>query len=729
MHDEVRGPRRRERHPWRNRPEPRVAAGSSRLRRRHQLRPRAHRQRALHRRPRRDARRARRRGRASSPASPTTRPGRSTRPYRRTLRVREERQRRRASAAPGTSSRVASRRSRGCSGTARSSPTPGSCAPRRTPDLVIASTPSLSGAWSGARLARRHGVPFGVVVQDLVGQAARAERTARRRRGRRVPPAGSRVSALRSADVVAVVSDAFRQQVDEYGVDRGRVAAAPQLDAHRREPTVDARRGPPRARLVARTSSSSCTPATWGSSRTSATSSRPRAGSRVAATSLVVLMGDGNQRAVARRRRARASTCCGSCRPVDGDLYPDVLRAADVLLVNERPSVGDMSLPEQADLLLRRRPVRCSPPSPTTGACARELAAADGAGVRVAPGDPAALADAIETLADDRSGLAAMGAAGADYAERVLGRAAASRTRAGPRRTPRSPPRRSRRGGSLMTDPRWTPAAYAPVDDARRSRTVAPAQVPVTDSQIEPHTREDTTARPRRPHGARSPRARSAAARHPAAASELAAAPAPACSEPADHRRRRRRRSPRSSLAGRRAPQRPGHVRRRRVRAVPAARPAARRGSRSPSWTTCRRSPSSCSPPPASPPVLRVVDPRATPTSAPAEVARHRRRSSSSSSALLQLRGRAAAPGARPRVAPDGRHRLRRDRRAAQPRAARQPPVRAASGRVPRRRAAARPPRSDRSRCSAAPSRSPRSSSRTASTTSSSRSARATSSR
>ena len=43
--------------------------------------------------------------------------------------------------------------------------------PRRAPDVVIASTPSLGGAVLGARFAQRYRVPFGVVIQDLVGQA------------------------------------------------------------------------------------------------------------------------------------------------------------------------------------------------------------------------------------------------------------------------------------------------------------------------------------------------------------------------------------------------------------------------------------------------------------------------------------------------------------------------------------------------------------------------------
>ena len=41
------------------------------------------------------------------------------------------------------------------------------------PDAVVAASPSLSGPVVARRLARRHGVPYGVVVQDLVGQATK----------------------------------------------------------------------------------------------------------------------------------------------------------------------------------------------------------------------------------------------------------------------------------------------------------------------------------------------------------------------------------------------------------------------------------------------------------------------------------------------------------------------------------------------------------------------------
>lgn len=61
------------------------------------------------------------------------------------------------------------------------------------------------------------------------------------------------------------------------------------------------------------------------------------------------------------------------------------------------------------------------------GACARELASTGGAGLRVEPARPEALAAAVRAMRDDEDGRRRMGQAGAAYAETVLSRQAAAR--------------------------------------------------------------------------------------------------------------------------------------------------------------------------------------------------------------------------------------------------------------------------------------------------------------
>jgi colanic acid biosynthesis glycosyl transferase WcaI len=110
--------------------------------------------------------------------------------------------------------------------------------------------------------------------------------------------------------------------------------------------------------------------------------------------------------------------------PLDDVHYPLALAAADLLLVNERPSVGDMSLPSKlTSYFCAGRPVLAAV-SPD-GATATELHHTNGAGRIVSPGDPALLAGAIRELRADVGLRAAMGRAALRYASDALGRASA----------------------------------------------------------------------------------------------------------------------------------------------------------------------------------------------------------------------------------------------------------------------------------------------------------------
>lgn len=294
--------------------------------------------------------------------------------------------------------------------------------PSRRPDLVLAATPSLGGAVVGARLARRHGVPFGVVVQDLMGLAAAQSGITG---GGRVAETTGRIEgwSLRQAASVAVVSDSFRDQVRAYGVPDERISLLPNwthiAPARRSREATRAELG-------------------WGADtfvvlHTGNMGLKQDLGNVVEAARrlsdrpdiLVVLMGDGNQRAVLEEQAVGADRV-RIMPPAPGDTYPDVLRAADLLLVNERPTVGDMSLPSKlTSYFSSGNPVLAAVSS--DGACAREIVATQGAGVRVQPGEPDELAAAIRTLSGQPERLREMGTASTRYAEAVLGRAAAGR--------------------------------------------------------------------------------------------------------------------------------------------------------------------------------------------------------------------------------------------------------------------------------------------------------------
>src|SRR6202035_4975467 len=112
---------------------------------------------------------------------------------------------------------------------------------------------------------------------------------------------------------------------------------------------------------------------------------------------------------------------------VADDLYPVVLAAADVLVVNERPSVGTMALPSKiTSYLAAGRPILAAVAD--GGASHRELLGTGGAAWTVPAGDPAALAASLASLAQDGLRREAMSVAASTYAAGTLGRESSLRT-------------------------------------------------------------------------------------------------------------------------------------------------------------------------------------------------------------------------------------------------------------------------------------------------------------
>ena len=288
--------------------------------------------------------------------------------------------------------------------------------PTRRPDVVLGVSPSLSGLVVARRAARRHGAPWAAVVQDLVGLAARQSGL---RTGGPVAEAAARIEggALLSADLVAVVSDTFRRQLSAYGVSDDRVRLLPNW-SHIAAPSRsrdDVRRqlGWPRGTFVVLHSGNMGLKQDLGNV--------VEAGRLLSGVPdvLLVVMGDGNQRS-ALEEAAVGVDRVRLLPPVPDDLYPDVLKAADLLLINERPTVGDMSLPSKLTSYLSvGQPVLAAVSA--DGACARESARTGGAVLRVDPGSPAALAQAVLDLRARAAELPGMGRAGRAYAQRALG--------------------------------------------------------------------------------------------------------------------------------------------------------------------------------------------------------------------------------------------------------------------------------------------------------------------
>ena len=282
------------------------------------------------------------------------------------------------------------------------------------PDVVVGIVPSLSGGALARMFAARWHVPYGVIVQDLMGRAAEQSGMAA---GGRV---AGRVSsfegwALGRARAVGVVSPSFVPYLQSLGVSRERIVDLPNWIVR---PAVKASVAETRQRLG------------WGSEQIvlHAGNMGLKQGleqvldaAELAATSdpliRFVLLGDGNQREQLQQAAAHLPNVQFLPSQTDDD-YAAALAAADVLLLTQRSSVADMSLPSKlTSYCAAGRPIVAAVRS--DGATYREILRT-GAAMAVPSGDPEALLSAIAGLRNDPALAARLGAAGANYAAATL---------------------------------------------------------------------------------------------------------------------------------------------------------------------------------------------------------------------------------------------------------------------------------------------------------------------
>jgi colanic acid biosynthesis glycosyl transferase WcaI len=282
-------------------------------------------------------------------------------------------------------------------------------------DFTIAVVPNLTAGYAAVFRRRRCG-PFGVIVQDLSSQAASQSGTPG---GRSVSAAARGVEGwiFRRAEFIAVVSEAFRAPVEAMGVRPDRIVgirnwtrlAAPVRD----RAAVRTRMGWADGDIIALHSGNMGRKQALDNVVAAARLADAQ-GSRVR----FVLMGDGNQR-FELEALARGVQHIAIIDPQPDDWFADVLAAADVLLVNERASVRDMSLPSKlTSYFASGRPVVAAVLD--GGSTATELHRA-GAGVRVNPETPGDLLETVEALGRDSGTAASLGDKGRRYAAEELG--------------------------------------------------------------------------------------------------------------------------------------------------------------------------------------------------------------------------------------------------------------------------------------------------------------------
>jgi colanic acid biosynthesis glycosyl transferase WcaI len=283
------------------------------------------------------------------------------------------------------------------------------------PDVVIGVVPSLGGAALARVFAARWHVPYGVIVQDLMGRAAEQSGMAA---GGSVAGGVSSLEgwALRRARGVAVVSPSFVPYLQSLGVRAKRIVDLPNWIVR---PAVMASVAETRSRFGWADDQQIVLHA--GNMGLKQGLEQVLDAARLAATSepliRFVLLGDGNQRAMLERAAADLPNVQFLPSQSDGN-YAAALAAADVLLLCQRATVADMSLPSKlTSYCAAGRPIVAA--VRIDGATYREIRRT-GAGIAVPAGDPEALLRALHELRDDPALAASLGEAGASYASTAL---------------------------------------------------------------------------------------------------------------------------------------------------------------------------------------------------------------------------------------------------------------------------------------------------------------------
>ena len=289
------------------------------------------------------------------------------------------------------------------------------------PDVVVAVSPALLTVGAALRRASASGAAVGVVVQDLYGRAL-AETGLM---GGRAAAASATLESglLRRADGVVAIHDSFRRTLAELGV------APERITTIRNWSHIDHEHGDPQAlrralgwrddEIIALHAGNMGTKQGLESVVEAA-----RLAQRRALPVRVVLLGTGHQRSHLEALGRGVSTL-QFLDPLPRGQFETALAAADVLVLNEQPGITEMCVPSKlTSYFTSGRPVVAAT-SPRSAATSE--IAASGAGVAVAPGEPAALLDAVVRLAGDEAEALAMGLHGQLFARDVLSADAARR--------------------------------------------------------------------------------------------------------------------------------------------------------------------------------------------------------------------------------------------------------------------------------------------------------------
>jgi colanic acid biosynthesis glycosyl transferase WcaI len=275
-------------------------------------------------------------------------------------------------------------------------------------DVVIACIPTVAAGIAGKRIAKKLGVPIGLIVQDLSGAGAKQSGL---RGGAVISMIAHFVEgrALHGAESLVVVSPAMRDVVVSLGVPESRIT---QITNYSARAISNFDKASARSRFG------------WAADdfvviHTGNMGAKQDLENVVSAADAlngfskikIYLVGHGNQEANLKTLCLGKSNIAVLPAVSDAD-YSALLSAADLLLVNERSTQMEMSLPSKlTSYLYSERPVIAA--VPRGGATWKFL---DGVAELVEAGDPVALARAIEELSKQPEKLADLAGRGRVFA-------------------------------------------------------------------------------------------------------------------------------------------------------------------------------------------------------------------------------------------------------------------------------------------------------------------------
>lgn len=260
------------------------------------------------------------------------------------------------------------------------------------PDLVIAVSPALADIVVGARIAKHRKIPYGILVQDLMTAATTQSNISG---GDKVTGLASAIESryLKQADSVAAITDSFSKSIKELGVAPEQVSVSPNYSVKNIEriPRNQAR------------DHFGWAQDTFIVTHTGNMGLKQDLGNLISAIENVdldhvqlLLVGDGSQRAELEEQAAGSAKIKFMDLVAEAD-YSALLSASDVLLLNEAPTITDMSLPSKLTAYESSgRPILGAVvPGGNTSKVLEKLEMAR----QVVAGDPEKLAKAIKEMA------------------------------------------------------------------------------------------------------------------------------------------------------------------------------------------------------------------------------------------------------------------------------------------------------------------------------------------